>query len=749
MNKFRLSLYLFLILGVSFLQARVIPNIPNTTAPSPVVLKAIQVKSHKVNTEIKNGIATTSIESVFYNPNNRVLEGTYLFALPQGASISGFSLWIEGKEMPAELLNAQKAEKIYLDIVRRMVDPALLEFVGRETFKMRIFPLPAMGSRQIKLTYQQVLQTENGLMRYEYPLTSVSNGYDDVIGELSWNIKVSSDIALKSVFSPTHNVKVVKENNSATVSFQGNNVPTNRDFVLYISNSNKKVDLSLVPFSKGSGDGYFMMMLSPQVKVDKEDINPKDVVFVLDTSGSMIGDKMEQAKNALKYSLQQLNSKDNFNIIPFSTEANPYQDKLINASKENIDKALEYVEEDIYARGGTNIYEALSYALKMSSGDKNRPYMVIFMTDGKPTIGVIDTEQIIKQDSQAKIENLRLFTFGIGERLNTKLLDRLSEENKGAREYVGPKEDIEVKISNFVDKISFPVLSNIEIEFPKTEDVRITEIYPKQIPDLFKGTQITLLGRYKGNGDQAIRLKGFIGGKNQEFVYEVNFPEKNEDNTDLPRLWSIRKVGYLLDQIRLHGENKELKEEVVRLAKKYGIITPYTSYLVVEDETPTTVTRPEPPRLFDRREETAGRTFSEKTSAPGVEDLVAESGERAVEASKKIQKMRDSRTAYEADDEAFAGKENKNENQRKDYRQRSQVRKISYKTFYLNGKVWYDSESLEKKAQKLKKVRIKYLSTEYLKLLRKNPKMGKFLALGSQLQLVWEGTLYEIYLPKK
>lgn len=726
--------FALLVLALSTVQARIIPNIPNTTTPSPIVLQPIKAQKHHVNVEIKNGVAVTTLETEYYNPNNRLLEGTYLFALPKGASVANFSLWIDGKEMPAELLDAKKAEDLYVSIVRKMIDPALLEFVGRETFKMRIFPFPANGTRKIKLTYQQVLTVDNNLTRYEYPLTAVGSGHEDTIGDFSCTVKISSQHSIKSVFSPTHDVKVEQKGKNATVTFAKNHVNTDRDFVLYTSDSNKNVDLSFIPFAKGSEKGHFLVMLSPKTEVSKDEINPKDIVYILDTSGSMVGDKMDQAKKALQYCLHQLHEKDNFNIISFSTEATLYKDKLVDASKANVKKALEYVDEEIRARGGTNLDEALHYALDIAPKNSDRPYMIILLTDGKPTIGVTNPEDIITKVQKAAMKNLRLFSFGIGDQLNAKLLDRLAEENKGTREYVSAKEDIEIKISSFVDKVSSPVLSDVQVKFPSNEDLRVSEVYPKEIPDLFKGSPLTLLGRFSGKGDQVIKVTGKVNGEEQEFVYEVSFPEENTENEHVPRLWAVRKVGFLLDQIRLHGENDELKKEVVHLAKKFGIVTPYTSYLVVEDDPQPVTGRPVPeqPTIWNEAqrstsavEDDANADFSNAGAA-----MDAESGESAVTASKEIQKMKKADGLYRDDKQSTITK--------------SKMRKVGFKTFYLSGNAWYDSDALSKKAQELTTKKITYLSDDYFALLKKHPEMAKYLAIAKDLTIEWDGTIYEI-----
>ena len=706
-----------------------VPPEPPVIVPRPSV-QPITVKQHRFEVDIKNGVAVTTLESIFYNPNANILEGTYLFPLPEGASVSNFSMWIDGKEMAGELLDADKARNLYISIVRRMIDPGLLEFVGRQTFKMRIFPIPARGEKRVKLSYTQILPADGNLVRYVYPLTTVGNGREDILGELVAQVKIRSDVPLKSVFSPSHKVEIIKKENEATITYEGKDVHPAQDFVLYFSRSDKMVDLSLVPYKKVDEDGHFLLMLAP--RVNQKDSNPKDVVFVFDTSGSMAGENIKKAQAALKYCLNAMRSGDRFNIIPFSTEARPYKDKLLDVNDDSIKKALDFVDKEIYARGGTNIEEALRYALEMGSKDKERPLMVVFLTDGKPTIGIRDPEIIIAGVKKQNIANLRLFAFGVGSNLNIHFLDRLAEENRGTTEYLGSGEDIEVKISSFFDKVSLPVLSNIEIKFPSVEGLRITEVYPRTFSDLFAGGQLTMLGRYSGHDDQAIRVKGMVAGQEKEFVYEINFPKENKENDQVPRLWAIRKIGFLLDQIRLNGESKELKDEVVQLAKKYGIVTPYTSYLVLEDnlERPASapISRTFVPEGAD--EDSLGvapRKEYRKSIDRMRSAMEAKGGTSAVETSRELKNLKEAVTTgdYQA----------KDKKERANY-----IRKIAEKTFYLTDGVWQDSEY-----KKGKSIRIRYLSEEYFELLKQKKGIGKFLAVGPQVIVVFQGKTYEIY----
>ncbi|MEM7394362.1 MAG: VWA domain-containing protein, partial [Verrucomicrobiota bacterium] len=277
--------------------------------------------------------------------------------------------------------------------------------------------------------------------------------------------------------------------------------------------------------------------------------------------------------------MQRLNKGDRFNVVRFSTDVETFQDSLVKANKGNKEEALKFVE-DLVARGGTDINGALEAAMEMDHKE-DRPYIIVFLTDGKPTIGETDTNEIVANLDKCGKNGTRVFVFGVGEKVNTHLLDQISGNHGGLSRYVKPEEDIEVKVSSFVDKISHPVLANLELD---VDEIKLTKMHPQKLPDLFGGQQLTVFGRYKGNGHVAIKLKGEVNGTKKEYVYETTFPEKDPGHDFIARLWGTRRVGYLLDQIRLHGESRELKDEVIQLSKDYGIMTPYTSYLVLEDD---------------------------------------------------------------------------------------------------------------------------------------------------------------------
>lgn len=699
-----------------------------------VRITPMAVKYHKVAIAIQNQIATTTVDEVFHNPNNMQLEGTYVFPLPENAAISALSLWIDGKEAAGELLDKDKARDVYEGIVRTMRDPALLEYVGSRVFKLRIFPLPANGDRQVKLSYTEKLSYDNGLCTYRYPLNTEkfsSRNLEQVV--ISAEIK--SDLPVKSVYSPSHPIDVAqKDDHNIKLSYEAKDVKPDKDFFLYFGVSDKEIGLSMVPFRKAGEDGYFMALLSPKAEVSESDIVKKDVVFIFDTSMSMMEqNKFEQAKKALNFCVGSLNAGDRYNIVSFSTEARPFRDKLMDVSDETKKAGLEYISE-LKARGGTNINEALLMSLDMAPKEGSRPFMVVFITDGEPTIGdTTDPEQILKNVKGKDAKNVRIFSLGVGYEINAKLLDRLAEDNRGTREYVTPDENLEVKVSNFYEKISSPVLSDLALSF---EGIETYDVYPKHIPDLFKGSQLVVFGRYKGDGAKAIKLTGTVNGEKRELVYETTFPAEQKQNESLPRLWATSKVAYLLDQIRLHGEAKEVKDEVIALSKQYGIMTPYTSFLVIEDleRSRRELGAAAPGAPMEHALRKMGEGDDEKEEQKAARDgMSANGGAGGVAASESLGRMQDQAgKGYSFGDKDSAKKSRAEE--------AGILKTVGSKTFYFDNGVWADSTY--KAGVETKKV--KYMSDEYFELLTSVQGIGKYLALGNRVIVVLDGASYEV-----
>jgi len=679
----------------------------------------LAVKYHRVRCEIKNGVAITHIDQVFYNPNTRQLEGIYLFPIPETATISRFSMFIDGKELKGEILDSEKARQTFEEIVRKMRDPALLEYAGRDLFRARVFPIPPLGEKRITLDYTEILNADEGILFYRYPLNTEKFS-SKPLEEVAIDVEITSPVPIASVYSPSHRIEVTRKGEGKVLaSFEERNVLPDKDFLLYYTLPQEGLGLSLLAHRSEGEEGYFLLLISPKPDFSEGEVLPKDVVFVLDTSGSMKGPKISQAKRALEFCLQGLGEQDRFNLITFATGVKKLSDGLLPTTKENLGKALDFIRQK-EALGGTNIAEALKAALQSRNGDSERLFFVVFLTDGRPTVGEQDEIAILKMTSAHPGSNRRIFVFGVGHDVNTHLLDRLAAENRGLPVYVRPEEDIEVAVSNFYRKISRPVLSDLSIDFGKIE---VSDLHPANLPDLFEGSQVILLGRYSGDGATGVVLKGQVAGGTgkKSFTYDADFPAREADNDFIPRLWANRKIAYLLNQMRLNGEQDELKEEIVRLAKKFGILTPYTSFLVMED----IQRRGGRDLLLERAWVNEARPVAPAEVKAGFK---AAFGKGAFEAARKLSEERLASTV--AGPSSDWGKVSG----------RQIIRYVGEKTFYLKDGVWIDSAF--KPGRKV--FRIRYLSSEYFDLLKKYPELGKFLAIGENVTLVFKGKIYEI-----
>ncbi|MCJ7554487.1 MAG: VIT and VWA domain-containing protein [Ignavibacteriaceae bacterium] len=698
--------------------------------PNPFPLEVVY---HNVDVRIDGQLAVTKIDQSFYNPSHHQLEGFYIFPVPKGAVISNFTMVINGKESTAELLDADKARKIYEDIVRQMRDPALLEYSEQNIFKLRIFPIEPRSEKKISISYTQVIESDNNLFEYIYPLNTEKFSAKP-LKNVSVKVDLKSEKKLKNIYCPTHEVDIVnKSDYHSIISYEDENTKPDIDFKLYFSKNASRIGLSVLTYKKYKENGYFFLSASPSLDIDNSGIEEKDITFIIDVSGSMSGDKLEQAKKALLYCVNNLNTDDRFEIVKFSTEAYALFKNLESANKNNRKKAKDFIN-DLQAIGGTNIEEAFELASN-NYRKSSRPHFVVFLTDGKPTIGETNDEKLIKAILKKNKSNSRVFTFGIGDEINTHFLDKITEQTNAWRTYVSDEEDIEIKVSNFYDKIQSPVLSDLKITFGN--NVEVFQTYPKDLPDLFKGSNLLVFGRYKGKGQAKVTVSGNLRGDRKEFSANVNFSGDEVEYSFIPPIWASRRIGYLLDVIRLNGENKELVDEVTTLAREHGIITPYTSYLILEDEQ----IRVRGGRLVDVFQTLPPQPELKKDMEGDYFSMREKSGRKSVITSEEFQNLNSAGNISQTQQ----GNERLNYVDSRGVKQNlmQQVKNISGRAIYQQDEFWVDSE-LQNQSD-VKKVRVQFNSDEYFKLLNKEPETAQFLALGQNVRFYHNNVFYEVY----
>jgi len=685
--------------------------------PRPITLpRSLPVKSIKIDTKISSQVATTHVEQIFRNDTDATLEGTYFFPIPEQASITEFAIWDGDRRLVGEVRSREEARRIYDEIVRRQRDPGLLEYAGKDLFQASIFPIPPRSDKKLEITYSQVLRAESGTVAYRYPLGTGRQSTQ--IGSVSGRVELDSKEPLRNIYSPTHAIEIKRNGDRRSViTFESSSDP--QDFQIFYGLSREDFGVTLLTHREPGKDGYYLLMISPKDDWSEQEYTAKDIVFVLDTSGSMAeAGKMEKARAALLYGIRILRPQDRFNVVSFAGEERLMETHLITADDQGRKRGEEFAQS-LRPVGGTNINQALLSAMQQFESS-NRPKMIVFMTDGLPTVGATIPEQIVANARNARTPGLRLFTFGVGYDVNTALLDKLAAENGGVADYVEPKEDLEVKVSNFFSKVNYPVLTDLKLDMA---GVQTDLVYPRALPDLFRGSQIILIGRYRNPIDMdfvRLQLGGNSNAANKNFFYNnLRFPLREDANDFLPRLWATRRVGWLMEQVRTNGEQQELRDEIVDLGTRYGIVTPYTSYLALE---PGAASQDVTGRPASNTGFTAGRMNAPPSPAK-VADARATTGAGAVQLSKRA---REQQEALRVEGQSSS----------------SAIKTAGGKTFYLVEGVWTDSEF--KTGSRLPETAIKFGSDDYFALLKQKPQLATFFALGERVIVILDGRIYRV-----
>ncbi len=707
--------------------------VPDDTSPDHQIRdwRPFRVKEHTIRVVIRDSLAETTIEQLFVNESSVPQEAEYWFPVPRGAAISRFTMSVGDKEIEARLVSADEARRIYESYVRRRRDPALLEFAEQGLLRARVFPIPPNDSRRITLRYAETLPRTGGMVGYRLPLR-VARALTRPTERVRVEVEVRTSEPLSSLYSPSHPEAWIRRETAtrAFVQWEGRNLIPERDFLLYFASTTQLYDLQVFTY-RTVGDGYFLMLFTPSPQQSEERL-PKHLMFVLDRTGSMAGDKIAQAKAAFRYCLSNLREGDKFNLIFFNEQPTKLFETLVPATRENVQRALREVEA-LDARGGTNILDALREAFRSLPIERTPALRaVVFLTDGLPTVGETSPERILQAVRELNEERaIRLFAFGVGYDVNVHLLDKLCEQNRGAPDYVRPEENLEAKLAQFYDRIDLPLLTDLRLSL---EGIDAYDIYPVELPDLFQGDQLVIVGRYRGNGRAAVVLEGLARQRRERIRQVAEFPTRADSMDFIPRLWATRKIGYLLDEWRLH-QNNEVRGEIIRLAQEYGIVTPFTSFLIEED-------------MVVPRMEVMERLELRLNYAP-------DSGRAAVDQSQTVQQLKKAGAggfgapAPSAPTgqvpEALQGQVLGSPYylSRDVLEQAPQrIRNIGERTFYRKGNQWIDSRY--QPDEKLPLIQIEAYSDAYFELLRRQPKLRPYLSLGEEIILRLERAVIQI-----
>lgn len=556
--------------------------LPNPDQPGVLY----DIEKLEIDASIRGQVAEIQVAQTFKNRSSQVLQVQYVFPLPHDAAIDQMTFLVDGQELEGRLLEADKAREIYKSYVRRSRDPALIRWIGTGMFRTQVFPVPPGADRTVSLRYTQLCSRRGEMNDWLLPLAAASYT-SKPIREVAIRGRIRSQSKIGNVYSPTHDIELDR-NGKQIVEFQyvaRNHVPES-DFRLLWDTGNQDVQMSLVTHRPDEGeDGYFMLMLQPQLP-DSPEVTKKigkNLLLVLDKSGSMRGEKISQTRHAAHHVIDHLRRRDRFGLISYDSKIETFRSELSSADKEIRLDAEEYIDS-ILAGGSTNIDGALAEALQLAS-HADGPAYVVFMTDGQPTVGEKNAMKIAANAEAKLTAGTRLFSLGVGHDVNSRLLDKLASICLGQTIYVQPGESIDQAIETLWNRISAPALTDAKIQIlVDGKEGRTRQLYPSAMYDLFSGDQLVIVGRYRKSGRVEVRLTGDYLDEKQAYEFEDELPRRTETskNVFVERLWATRRIGEIIDDIDLHGENQELVDELILLSKRHGILTPYTAYLAEE-----------------------------------------------------------------------------------------------------------------------------------------------------------------------
>ncbi len=529
--------------------------------PSPLVRVGSSVRA-----VVEGRVARFEVQERFRNTGPVIAEGTYLYPLPGEAVFSEFSLLQGEQELKGEMMAAEQARGIYEGIVRRLKDPALLTLVGHGLIRAQVFPVQPGETRTVTLRFTELLGRDGDALRLRY----AAGDRGDAPVTMTVEVRREADFA--TPYSPSHQIAEERRDGNLRITLTP---PVRGDVDLVVPFRHGLVGGTVLTHADPGEDGFALIFLAPPAAPEAESVS-RDLTLVVDVSGSMSGEKLDQAKAALRQALGALHPRDRFKLIAFSSGVRQFREGFTPAGESQLAEARRFVDA-LEANGGTNLAGAVEAALA-DPGDSERLSLVLLLTDGLPSVGEQGPDRIAA-NAAAHIGRTRIFTVGVGQDVNTYLLDRLAVDGRGSATYVSPGANVGDAVGTLLGKLARPALVELRIV---DAPVRFQEQAPAALPDLFYGEELVVLARYRGEGNGPVVIEGTRNGRRERFTLDGHFARQASDNDYIPPLWAARRIGELTRQLRLEGNSEALVARVKELGLRYGILTEYTSYLVQE-----------------------------------------------------------------------------------------------------------------------------------------------------------------------
>jgi len=579
-----------------------IATLPETEKEVPVPLKHTDVA-----TSISGYIATTVVTQQFHNPYDGKIEAKYVFPLPQNAAINEFIMTVGERKIRGIIREREEAERIYEEARNQGYVASLLTQERPNIFTQSVANIEPGKEIDINIKYFHTLAYVDGWYEYVFPMVvgprfnppgmtdgvgAVARGAHGISGQktevqylrpgersghdIALSVEINAGVPIEEIVSKSH---VITTNHSAlekvTLKLSPLDTIPNKDFVLRYKVAGKTVKSSLLAHRDERG-GFFTLMLYPPENLSTLQRKPMEMVFVLDCSGSMSGRPIEQAKTAVKRALRHLQPDDTFQIIRFSNDASQLGPAPIPATAKNVRRGLEYLSS-LHGSGGTMMIEGIKAALDFPH-DRRRLRVVSFLTDG-----YIGNEAQILGEVHKRLGASRIFSFGVGSSPNRYLLDRMAKLGRGAVAYVGLDQSAGEVMDRFFEHVSHPAMTDITVDWG---DMRVSDVFPRRISDLFVGRPVIVTGRFKGTGNATVRVRGLVGDEKRDIVLRVNLDDPTVAHPGLPVVWARMKIADLNDQ-STYDHDSELPEQIKLVALEYGLMSAYTAFVAVDSLTRT------------------------------------------------------------------------------------------------------------------------------------------------------------------
>lgn len=681
-----------------------------------IINNAIVRTSSQVRVEMVNRVLRYEVNETFVNTGGGMGEADYLFPLPAGSAFEDLKLSINGELVSGETMNATDARRIYEDIVRRHRDPALVEWMGAGLLRARIFPINPGEEKRVVVRFQSIARREGDALRIDYvrgsepaaPPVGVAvvrdrrNAGDDEL-EIGNTFSLTYDDVRDygAPYSPTHRLVVRDRGTRKQVNASGDGREVT---ILLPLRSTSSAAVSVLTHRPDADPGFALITITPPASANR--VTPRDLTFVLDVSGSMRGRKLEQAKAAGHALLSSLSRADRFRLIDFATDVNSFRDGFVAATPENIRAARRYLDA-LRAEGSTNISGALEEALDARTDGERLP-LIVFLTDGEPTVGLRNPDEIAAIAARRRGE-ARLFTVGVSADVNSALIERLAVEGRGTAHFVRAGEDVERPVSLLASRLTNPVLTNVRVT---VDGVRLSQVLPAAPIDIFAGQDLVLLARYEGDGNATVRIEGRTSDGRSSWSSRAQFGRRTTGNAFVPRLWAAQRIGWLAAEKRRHGGNREMDDEIKSLGERYGIPTEFSSYLVLEPGMQVANRgRADVGGITDAVSRSVVATGAGAAPPPAAP---VPTNEARFEQSRQAAAQRDAKSVAALDSMSAAV---------------SNTRQVGTRQFAQAGKVWTDQRYVP--TQRL--VQVKTFSPLYFELITQLPDLKEALALGDEV----------------